>query len=57
MKKPTFLEATVKENTRSRKAETLRSPQKPPVAASRAREAVDSSNLKDARPNETTMVK
>jgi hypothetical protein len=37
--------------------ETLRSSQYPPVAASRAKETESSSNLKDDRPKETTMMK
>jgi hypothetical protein len=37
--------------------ETLRSSQKPPVAASKARETLSSSNLKEDLPKETTMMK
>jgi hypothetical protein len=55
--KPTFLEDTVKEKTRSRKRDTFREPQKPPVAASRAKEADSSSRRKDDLPKETTIVK
>jgi hypothetical protein len=48
---------TQKEKTRSQSSETLRSPLKPPVAASRAILTELSSSLKEALPKETTMIK
>jgi hypothetical protein len=55
--KPTFLEDTVKEKTRSRRRDTFKEPQNPPVATSRAREADSSSRRKDNLPKDTTIMK
>jgi hypothetical protein len=51
------MEETVNEKARSLRADTFRSPQKPPVAASRARATDSSSSRKEDLPKDTTMVK